>query len=193
MSTKYDYSVHIEASIIEAEDQKLNRVVARRDVAAKRLADAMADHAKATVAHKLALSGEGSVDPFETQQRLNDAAARVSTAQQATSAVETAIQAAKEQHESDRGHAFGPVVTVALGHLSDAAKLADQARALEKQAREVWTAAAAAIQHATMSRAHLALNPKLFAQHDELVTVEGQFHIPSAEQMAERLKHCKVY
>ena len=191
--SNYDYSKHIDQTIIEAEDAKFGKVVARRDVAAKRLADAMNDHAAAAKAHKLALTGEGDADVFQTQEALNAAAARVSTAQQATSAVETAIQAAKEQHESDRGKAYGPVVTVALEHLSDAAKLADQARKLAADAQARWQAAAAAIQHAVVNRAHLALHPALLAGHAEIASADGSHVIPSAETIAERIQHCKIF
>jgi hypothetical protein len=192
MST-YDYSKHIDQNLLDAEEARLAKVTARRDVAARRLNDAMAEHAAAAKAHRDALAGESDHDPFETQEALNAASAKVATAQEAVSAVEGAISAARTQHHSDRGRAYGPVVTVALTHLHEAAKRADAARAALAEAKAVWDAATKAIQSAVTNKAHVSLHPGLWASHNEIASADGSHVIPSAETMAQRLIHCKVH
>nr|WP_294516929.1 hypothetical protein [uncultured Rhodopila sp.] len=191
MTTKYDYSVHIDQSIIAAEDQKLAAITGRRLVAQKRHADAIDAHSAATAAHRAALQGEGG-DPFDTAAELKAAAERVSTASEAATATEQVIANAHFNHEHACGKAYEPMHRVALSHLIEAATKADQARALMAEAQAMWTAAAAASQTCVMHRSGIFLHPALFAPHSELAPVEGHFHIPSASEVTPRVKHSGV-
>lgn len=73
----YDFSKHIDQTIIETEAAKLSKIKARREVAAKRHAEALDLHEAAKAAHANALTGHTDEDPFDTQQRVNDGQPRL--------------------------------------------------------------------------------------------------------------------
>ncbi len=59
--SNYDFSKHIDQTIIEAENAKLAAITARRLVAQKRHTDAIDAHTAAVAKHKAALNGDRNV------------------------------------------------------------------------------------------------------------------------------------
>lgn len=85
------------------------------------------------------------------------------------------------------GKAWLPVHTAATGHLIEAARKADAARALLKDARDQWDGATKAYNSAIAHRVPVHVPSNLMASSPSLTDMSGAFVIPTEAELTARL------